>query len=125
MKYSSFFLVYGVKEAPILNPILIPSNLAIGDMLELPCTIKRGKLPISFKWFYNNRQVTDHDKYKVSSSQIGSQLLIGEILPLDIGNYTCQATNSYGDDSKVVSVLIEGKKYAYLYMCFYFIQGLL
>ncbi|GFS81160.1 titin [Trichonephila clavipes] len=99
----------GIEEPPILNPLIIPPNLAIGDMTELSCTLKRGSLPIIFNWYHNNKMVNEHQKYKISSSQIGSHFHIGKISASDIGNYTCKASNKYGDDSKTESVLIEGE----------------
>lgn len=88
--------------------MFIPPNLAIGDMTELTCTIKRGSLPIKFKWYHNGHLVSDHQKYKISNSQISSQFLIGKVIATDIGNYTCSASNMYGEDSKTESVIIEG-----------------
>ncbi|GFS44503.1 titin [Nephila pilipes] len=101
--------VSGIEEPPLLNPVVIPPNLAIGDMTELSCTIKRGSLPIVFSWYHNNKIINEHQKYKFSSSQIGSHFLIGKISASDIGNYTCKASNKYGEDSKTESVLIEGE----------------
>lgn len=89
--------------------MFIPPNLAIGDMTELSCTIKRGSLPITFKWFHNQQIVSDHQKYKISNTQISSQFLIGKVMASDIGNYTCKASNIFGEDSKTESVIIEGK----------------
>nr|XP_042899031.1 titin-like [Parasteatoda tepidariorum] len=99
--------VKGNEEIPVLNPMIVPPNLAIGDMAELSCTVKRGSLPIQFQWLHNNELIKQHEKYKVSSSQIGSHFLIGKIKPSDIGNYTCKAENTYGEDSKTQSVIIE------------------
>ncbi|GIY51862.1 titin [Caerostris darwini] len=100
---------FGEGEAPVLNPMFIPPNLAVGDMTELTCTVKRGSLPISFTWYQNHQIVSDYHKYKISSSKISSQFLIGEVTASDIGNYTCKASNTYGEDSKTESVIIEGE----------------
>lgn len=42
------------------------------------------------------------------NSKTGSHFSIGEIQASDIGNYTCKAINSYGEDVKSESVIIEG-----------------
>ncbi|XP_071034672.1 cell adhesion molecule Dscam1 isoform X7 [Parasteatoda tepidariorum] len=95
------------EEAPFLNPMVIPPNLALGDMAELSCTIKRGSLPIKFEWFHNYNKVSENQNYKISSSKIGSQFLIEEIKAVDIGNYTCKASNLFGEDQKNEAVMIE------------------
>lgn len=89
--------------------MVIPPNLAIGDMTELSCTVKRGTLPITFKWYHNNNLISNHQKYKISTTKISSQFLIERVTASDIGNYTCRATNVFGEDSKTESVIIEGK----------------
>ena len=104
-----FFLGDAAGERPILNPIMIPPNLAIGDIAELSCTIKRGTFPRSFKWQHNGVEIQSHHKYKISNSKTSSQFLIGEIQATDIGNYTCKAVNDYGQDIKFESVIIEGR----------------
>ncbi|GFS39582.1 titin [Trichonephila inaurata madagascariensis] len=101
--------VCGEEQSPVLNPMFIPPNLAIGDMTELTCTVKRGNLPITFTWFHNNQIISNHHKYKISNSKISTQFLIEKVTPSDIGNYTCKASNAYGEDSKTESVIIEGE----------------
>lgn len=92
-----------------MNPIIIPPNLAIGDITELTCTVKRGTFPISFQWQHNGVELHTHHKYKISNSKTSSQFLIGEIQATDIGNYTCKASNAYGQDVQSESVIIDGK----------------
>ncbi|PRD37680.1 UNVERIFIED_CONTAM: Titin [Trichonephila clavipes] len=101
--------VSSIEEPPVLNPLVVPPNLAIGDMTGLSCTVKRGSLPIVFNWYHNSKIIHEHQKYKISNSQISSHFLIGKISATDIGNYTCKASNTYGEDSKTESVLIEGE----------------
>ncbi|GFS44506.1 titin [Nephila pilipes] len=101
--------VCGEEQSPVLNPMFIPPNLAIGDMTELTCTVKRGNLPITFTWFHNNQIISNHHKYKISSSKISTQFLIEKVTASDIGNYSCKASNAYGEDSKTESVIIEGE----------------
>lgn len=101
-------------DSPVLNPLLVPPNIAIGDNTEILCTIKRGSQPVDFQWLHNGRQVQSHHKYKISSSQTSSHLYIGQIEPEDIGNFTCIIRNAYGEDSKTESVYMEGEKIKYL-----------
>lgn len=103
-----FFQGYAAEDSPVLNPLVIPPSLALGDITELYCTVKRGTLPIDFKWMHNGKEVNSHHKYKISNSKTNTYFSIGEIQAFDIGNYTCIASNAYGQDSKTGSVIIEG-----------------
>lgn len=97
------------SEPPVLNALLVPPNIAIGDLAGITCTIKRGSLPIKFKWLHNGQEIHSHSKYKITSLEASSQFFIGQIQASDIGNFTCIASNDYGTDSKTENVFMEGK----------------
>lgn len=105
------FLKSGIlaSDSPVLNPLFVPPNIAIGDITEIVCTIKKGTMPIEFKWLHNGKDVQAHSKYKVTSSKTSSHFYIGEIQASDIGNFTCIASNAFGADSKTENVFMEGK----------------
>ncbi|KAF8764132.1 Down syndrome cell adhesion molecule like protein [Argiope bruennichi] len=98
------------EDPPILYPLMVPSNPSIGDNAEMLCSLKRGSLPITFKWLYNNQDMTLTSKYKISSTDKSSHFSIGNIQPNDIGNYTCVATNNAGVDRKVASIIMEASE---------------
>lgn len=102
-------MVYS-EEAPVLNPLLVPPNIAIGDNAEIYCTIKRGSPPIEFKWLRNGKDVQAYSKYKISSTKTSSHFSIGKIQASDIGNFTCVARNAFGEDSKTENVFMEGEE---------------
>lgn len=97
------------NDAPVLNTLFIPRNLAIGDITEIICTIKRGTLPVEFTWMHNGQEINSHPKYKITNSNRNSIFLIGAIQASDIGNFTCIVKNAYGSDSKTESLLMDGK----------------
>lgn len=97
------------NEPPVLNPLLIPPNIAIGDITEISCTVKRGSQPITFKWLHNGKDIRANTKYKTMNSKTSSHFSIGEIQAEDIGNFTCVAHNAFGTDSKTEIVFMEGK----------------
>lgn len=96
-------------DPPLLNPLFVPPNIAIGDITEIVCTIKRGSQPIDFKWLHNGREIREHARYKVTTIKTSSHFYIGEIQGSDIGNFTCVANNAFGADSKTESVSMEGE----------------
>lgn len=96
------------NDSPVLNPLTVPPNIAIGDNTEIFCTIKRGSPPIEFQWLHNGQLVQSHSKYKILTTKTSSHFSIGEIQASDIGNFTCVAKNAYGMDSKTENVFMEG-----------------
>lgn len=72
------------------------------------CSLKRGSLPVTFKWIYNNKDVTSSSKYKIVVTDKSSHFSIGNIQYFDIGNYTCVASNKVGVDRKIASIVMEG-----------------
>lgn len=96
------------SDAPVLNPLSVPPNIAIGDITAITCTIKRGSRPVNFKWLHNGQEMRIDSKYKITSSDATSQFFIGEIQASDIGNFTCIASNAYGTHSKTENVFMEG-----------------
>ncbi|GIY73268.1 down syndrome cell adhesion molecule [Caerostris extrusa] len=97
-------------DAPILFPLMVPSNPSIGDNTDMFCSLKRGSMPVTFKWLYNGQDVTSISKYKIINTEKSSHFSIGNIQPHDIGNYTCVATNNAGVDSKITSIVIEASE---------------
>lgn len=93
----------------MLNPLLVPPNIAIGDITEISCTVKRGGQPITFKWLHNGKDIPGNSKYKIINLKTSSHFSIGEIQAVDIGNFTCVAHNAFGTDSKTENVFMEGK----------------
>lgn len=107
-------------EKPVLNPMFVPPNLAIGDNIELSCIVKRGSYPVQIEWMHNFKKVTALQKYKVTLSESSSHLSIGKIQANDIGNYTCVASNRFGTDRETVVLTIEGKLFLSFafYICY-------
>lgn len=97
------------NEAPILKPLLVPTNIEVGDVTEIYCIIKRGSPPMTFKWLHNGKEVNSHSKYKIITTGTTSHFYIGEIEPSDIGNFSCIAMNAFGTDTKMETVSMEGE----------------
>lgn len=108
------FAIALAGDPPILNPLIVPPNIAIGDNTEIFCSIKRGSPPFHFRWLHNGKEIQpSHLKYRVSSSKTSSHFHIGEIQAEDIGNFTCVVYNESGEDSKTEVVSMEGEGYSF------------
>lgn len=101
------FTEFTSAEAPVVNKLFVPSNLALNDILELLCTVKRGDPPLNFRWLHNGRDVTQ-SKHRVTTLGSSSHLSIGKIETEDVGNYTCIVSNSMGSNEVTANIVIEG-----------------
>lgn len=95
---------------------MIPPNLSLGDITEILCTVKKGSFPMTYKWLYNDQEIGSHAKFKVTTIGRSSHLSVGKVEATDIGNYTCVVSNTYGQDTEMVQVILDGK----IYNSFYF-----
>lgn len=105
-----------------MNKLFVPSNLALGDILELYCTVKRGEPPLTFRWLYNGRDIAK-SKHLVTTLGSSSHLSIGKIESDDVGNYTCIVSNAVGNSEVTANIVIEGRKtndfvYSQLIACY-------
>lgn len=105
--FPSIFIFTGCvsAEAPVVNKLIVPSNLELGDILELFCTVKRGDPPLTFRWLHDGKDITKHRVTTIGSS---SHLSIGKIETEDVGNYTCIVSNSMGSNEVTAKIVIEG-----------------
>lgn len=78
-----------------------------GASASLQCTVK-GSPELHIHWFWNDIELSDGDKYKISFKN-GSATL--EILNLEIthsGSYTCEVSNNAGSESCSTLVSVKG-----------------
>ncbi|XP_064473842.1 cell adhesion molecule Dscam1-like [Ornithodoros turicata] len=101
-------------ETPEVH-VMIPSSLRRGDTAEIFCSLRRGSLPVSFRWLHNGKSIGHLLAEKASSSSLWkidhrdrrSELLIEAIGAAHIGNYTCVASNDAGKTSYTASLLVD------------------
>ncbi|CAN8018584.1 unnamed protein product [Ixodes persulcatus] len=119
-------------ESPEVH-VLIPSHLRRGDTAEIFCSLRRGSLPVAFRWVHNGRSIGDSDDpaaaetagrgrniaaggspgsgagilWKIDHRDRRSELLIENIGAHQIGNYTCIASNAAGKTSFTASLLVD------------------
>ncbi|KAG8195695.1 hypothetical protein JTE90_002959 [Oedothorax gibbosus] len=107
----SFCTVTIAIEPPVLQkPLMIPSELRLGERADVICTLRRGDLPVTFRWFFNNRPIEDEKLGKVASYDVRSSVYLMESLKAEnVGNYTCEVTNKAGQDMASGQLLVEGE----------------
>nr|AWX42182.1 sDscam-r2 [Ixodes scapularis] len=123
---------YKAPKSPEVH-VLIPSHLRRGDTAEIFCSLRRGSLPVAFRWVHNGRSIGDSDDpaaaetaglsrniatgrsagagagilWKIDHRDRRSELLIENIGAHQIGNYTCIASNAAGKTSFTASLLVD------------------
>ena len=73
--------------------------MVIGESFTLTCTASAGDEPIYYVWIRESDMgiVTNDSKYTVSSATMD-----------DFGDYRCNATNRFGEDSATLTVVKAG-----------------
>lgn len=85
------------------------------------CSLKRGRLPVQFDWTIDGKKASDITSIRINTSERRSDLIIRNINPEHIGNYTCEATNTEGFVRMNTELKVEGILKGSIFMN-YFIQ---
>nr|XP_042899052.1 Down syndrome cell adhesion molecule-like protein 1 homolog [Parasteatoda tepidariorum] len=93
---------------PVLHPLHFPPELILGDSLDMVCSLKRGKIPITFEWKLNNKKISDIFGVVINTSERKSSFSIQKIQYEHIGNYSCKAYNDDGFDEVSAELKVEG-----------------
>lgn len=81
---------------------------------RLQCTVK-GSPELHIHWFWNERELIDGEKYKISLKNGVASLEIINVLVTDSGNYTCEVSNNVGSESCVTLITVKGLSNLALY----------
>lgn len=82
------------EDRPVIQPILVPSNLVEKRKVLLHCQTVQGRPPISFEWQFNGQKIVSNDNvFFTKSDEDLSTLTIRSLNFESIGNYTCIAKN--------------------------------
>lgn len=78
-----------------------------GIAARLQCTVK-GSPELHIHWFWNERELTDGEKYKISFKTGVATLEILNLLVTDSGSYTCEVSNNAGSESCNTLIAVKG-----------------
>ena len=88
-----------------LNPI---TKLNQNSSFPLSCVSLSGSKPLKFEWFKNNQRIPKDSPLINEIENSYSVLNLKNILPDDAGEYSCFVKNSYGSDSTITVLQIQG-----------------
>lgn len=103
------------QDAPAVPPKLKEmknQKSAVGQTLVLRCEASSEQASLKFKWLKNGREITKKtrpENIKIKSpkkQKTSSELRISRASLADAGEYTCKASNRFGNDSTKVQVII-------------------
>lgn len=87
---------------------LEPTKLVVkGSSVKLECKAT-GTPEISFKWFKNEIEITQKEKYKMAVTNSVASLEFVNCSVDDSGNYVCVASSDAGSDHSGSTVTVKG-----------------
>ncbi|XP_035219634.1 Down syndrome cell adhesion molecule-like protein Dscam2 [Stegodyphus dumicola] len=87
---------------------MIPAELRLGERADIICTLRRGDLPVTFRWYFNGREIRGEELGKVTSYDVRSSVyLMDKLRAENVGNYTCMVSNAAGSDTASGQLLVE------------------
>ncbi|KAG8178103.1 hypothetical protein JTE90_017451 [Oedothorax gibbosus] len=93
------------NDAPEILPFQVSTKLKIGDTANLFCSVIRGQVPLTFKWYKNGISFSDKSR-EITSNEKFSNLVIDPVTASSGGNYTCVVSNSFGESSYSAVLLV-------------------
>lgn len=101
--------VLGGEKPEWVRP-LKPSTTPLGKTCVLECEAS-GKPEPTFRWLKNGRELNMGGRFRIESRGGVSSLHISDILDIDDGDYTCEASNALGSTTTTARLKI-GCKYS-------------
>lgn len=98
----------------IVIPEIIPFEFAkesvnAGDTISAQCTVTKGDLPITIRWYLNGKPVSERDG--ILTAYLGKKinnLAIDSVQAEHNGEYACSATNSAGSTNFTAYLHVNG-----------------
>lgn len=78
-----------------------------GIAARLQCSVK-GSPQLHSHWFWNERELSDGEQYKISFKSGVASLEIPNLLISDGGSYTCEVSNHAGSESCNALIAVKG-----------------
>ncbi|GFT91507.1 titin [Nephila pilipes] len=107
---TAFWIQVICNDAPEIHPFHPPAKLKIGDSANIFCSVTRGQVPLSFKWYKNGQLLENHSK-EVHNDEKFSALVINSVTATSAGNYTCVVSNSFGKNSYSTLLVVRSPPY--------------
>lgn len=97
-------------EKPTIYELTIGSKLAENQKFFLTCLLSSGEQDAAFEWFLNGQKVVANQNVYVNQLEESSILNIRRMSLQLAGEYECRVANRFGEDSRRITVNLEGKR---------------
>ncbi|KFM69646.1 hypothetical protein X975_10715, partial [Stegodyphus mimosarum] len=71
-----FFQAFSIEAPALQKPLMIPAELRLGERADIICTLRRGDLPVTFRWYFNGREIRGEELGKVTSYDVRSSVYL-------------------------------------------------
>lgn len=103
-------LCAGNEEKPVIYDLTFGSKLAEGKKFFLNCLLLSGEQDATFDWFLNDQKVVPNENVYVNRLEESSILNIRSMSLELSGEFECRVLNRFGQDSRRISVKLEGEQ---------------
>ena len=98
------------EERPTIYDLTFAAKLVESKRFVLNCLLSAGNHEVSIEWLLNGQKVIPNENIYVSQHEDSSMLNIRSMGLELAGEYECRVSNRFGQDSRSISVKLEGKR---------------
>ena len=98
------------EEKPTIYDLTFAAKLVESKRFVLNCLLSAGNHEVSIEWLLNGQKVIPNENIYLSQHEDSSMLNIRSIGLELAGEYECRVSNRFGQDSRSISVKLEGKR---------------
>ena len=100
-------LLVFILVAPDITISTVPSIgawIVLNSMIQLICQVNYGSLPMNLSWTHSLYNMT-RPVNNTTGNSISLNITISSIRVDDYGNYTCEASNRFGERNKTITLV--------------------
>ena len=101
---------FSFNVAPkLFKPEKSSQTVTEGGHVELKCNLLFGSdsSDLAFAWFKNETELVSDDQYKITSTGNQTILTVKKVNADDKGNFTCKATNKFGESAETIQLRVK------------------
>nr|XP_054924918.1 titin-like [Dermacentor andersoni] len=98
-----------VSASPKLREFAFPPESTLGEQILVSCAVRSAATgPHRMTWLKDGKALEKSDRVSVSAQFKGTAaIMIADLRPEDVGNYTCVASNAFGSDSFTAALVVQ------------------